>query len=72
MPINSKYSDQQIESILAELITVLEKHDVDNQMALMLVGNVATNVLNQNVPASQRKVIAQSFADALLASIDTN
>jgi uncharacterized protein YejL (UPF0352 family) len=70
MPITSKYSDQQIETMLAEIATVLAKHKSSPQLSLMLVGNIATNVLNQNVPKGQRKAIAKTFADALLASVE--
>jgi len=70
MPITSKYSDEQIETILAEMAAVLEKHGANTELTLMIVGNITTNVLNQNVPASQRKVIAEKFAQALISSID--
>jgi uncharacterized protein YejL (UPF0352 family) len=70
MPITSKYSDKEIESILTEMTDVLKNHNVKTDMAIMLIGNMATNVLNHNVPASQRKMIAKSFADALLASVN--
>jgi hypothetical protein len=36
----------------------------------MIAGNIATNVLNQNVAASQRKGIAEKFAEALVSSIE--
>jgi len=36
----------------------------------MAVGNVATNILNQNIPAAQRQAFAEKFAQALLSSID--
>ena len=38
----------------------------------MIAGNIATNVLNQNVAASQRKAIAEKFAQALISSIEDN
>ncbi|ARV27796.1 hypothetical protein A6A12_1779 [Vibrio anguillarum] len=37
----------------------------------MIAGNIATNVLNQNVAASQRKAIAEKFAQALMSSLET-
>ncbi|CAM3039988.1 YejL family protein [Vibrio rarus] len=70
MPITSKYSDEKIETMLAEIATVLEKHKSTPELSLMLVGNIATNVLNQNVAKGQRKAIAKTFSDALIASVD--
>lgn len=72
MPITSKYTDDQVESILAEVAAVLEKHQATPELSLMIAGNIATNVLNQNVAASQRKAIAEKFAQALISSLDEN
>lgn len=72
MPITSKYSDQQIETILTEVAAVLDKHHASTELTLMIVGNIATNVLNQDVAPSQRKVIAEKFAQALVSSIETS
>lgn len=70
MPITSKYSDQQIETILTEIAAVLDKHNASADLALMIVGNIATNVLNQEVAPSQRKIIAEKFAQALVSSVE--
>ncbi len=68
MPITSKYSDDQIELILTEIAAVLEKHGgANSELTLMIAGNIATNVLNDNVPGAQRKAIAEKFAQALLS-----
>ncbi|KUI98712.1 YejL family protein [Vibrio sp. MEBiC08052] len=71
MPITSKYSDQQIETILTEIAAVFDKHDASPDLVLMIAGNIATNVLNQNVAEIQRKAIAEKFAQALISSIDS-
>lgn len=60
MPITSKYSDEHVESILTEIAAVLNKHNASPELTLMVVGNIATNVINQNVAAAQRKVIAEN------------
>ena len=70
MPITSKYTDEQVEKILAEVGAVLEKHAASPELTLMIAGNIATNVLNQQVAASQRKVIAEKFAQALISSLE--
>ena len=70
MPIISKYTDEQVENILAEVGAVLSKHNASPELSLMIAGNIPTNVLNQNVAASQRKGIAEKFAEALVSSIE--
>lgn len=70
MPITSKYSDEKVESILTEIAAVLDKHGATPELSLMIAGNIATNVLNRNIAASQRKLIAEKFAQALMSSIE--
>ncbi len=69
MPITSKYTDEQVETILTEIGVVLDKHGATPELSLMIAGNIATNVLNQQVAASQRKLIAEKFAQALISSL---
>ncbi|BCK20516.1 YejL family protein [Vibrio cholerae] len=71
MPITSKYSDEHVESILTEIAAVLNKHNASPELTLMVVGNIATNVINQNVATAQRKVIAEKFAQALVSSLQS-
>ncbi|EHZ6900256.1 YejL family protein [Vibrio cholerae] len=71
MPITSKYSDEHVESILTEIAAVLNKHNASPELTLMVVGNIATNVINQNVAAAQRKVIAEKFSQALVSSLQS-
>uniref|UniRef100_UPI003F58D9F5 DUF1414 domain-containing protein n=1 Tax=Vibrio cholerae TaxID=666 RepID=UPI003F58D9F5 len=59
------------ESILTEIAAVLNKHNASPELTLMVVGNIATNVINQNVAAAQRKVIAEKFAQALVSSLQS-
>ncbi|MDF2153847.1 YejL family protein [Vibrio sp. CAU 1672] len=70
MPITSKYTDEQVEKILTEVGAVLDKHAATPELTLMIAGNIATNVLNQRVPASQRQAIAEKFAQALMSSLE--
>lgn len=70
MPITSKYSNEKIEQMLTEVVNVLDKHEASADLSLMIVGNIATNILNQEIPASQRKVIAEKFTQALLSSVN--
>lgn len=61
MPITSKYTNQKIEQIISDVFDVLEKHDASAELALMVVGNIATNIINADVPASKKKKLPSNF-----------
>jgi len=66
---SSRYSNERVENILAELVQVLEKHQTPTDLSLMVLGNMVTNLLNTSVAPAQRQAMAHSFADALQASV---
>ncbi|WP_193014310.1 MULTISPECIES: YejL family protein [Gammaproteobacteria] len=70
MPQKSRYSDEQVEQLLAELVSVLEKHHTPTDLSLMVLGNMVTNLINTSIAPAQRMLIADSFVRALRASID--
>lgn len=70
MPQKSRYSDEQVEQLLAELVSVLEKHHTPTDLSLMVLGNMVTNLINTSIAPAQRMLIADSFVGALRASID--
>jgi len=70
MAVNSKYTNEQVESLIMQLLTVLENSQSKADLSLMALGNAATSVINNSVSASQRKHVAASFAKALESSID--
>lgn len=69
MPVTSKYTNKEVEQILTQIIEVLEKNKASSELSLMVVGNIATNIINADVPKSQRKALAEKFSQALLASV---
>lgn len=69
MPQSSRYSDQQIEELLTELAKVLEMHKTPIDLSLMVLGNMVTNLINSSITPNQRYRLAESFSDALRASI---
>ena len=70
MPQISRYSDQQVEQLLSELLNVLEKHKAPTDLSLMVLGNMVTNLINTSIAPAQRQAIANSFARALQSSIN--
>ncbi|QKJ87874.1 DUF1414 domain-containing protein [Paramixta manurensis] len=69
MPQSSRYSDERVEQLLAEMVQVLEKHQTPTDLSLMVLGNMVTNLLNTSIAPAQRRSLARSFAEALQASV---
>ncbi len=69
MPQSSRYSDERVEQLLAELVQVLEKNRTPTDLSLMVLGNMITNLINTSIAPAQRRSLARSFAEALQASI---
>ncbi|WP_413482852.1 YejL family protein [Morganella psychrotolerans] len=69
MPQSSRYSDEHVEKLLAELVSVLEKNRTPTDLSLMVLGNMVTNLINTSIAPSQRVHIADSFARALKSSV---
>ena len=72
MSIKSKYKNQDIEVILDEINAVLDKHNADAQLSLIITGNLITYILNNRIPTEMRQSLANTFTHALLSSIDNN
>ena len=70
MPIISKYSTEQIETLMQEMQSVLQKHNASVDLGLLALGNLATHIINQQVPENLRADVAQSFSQALKQSIN--
>ncbi|MFB2759167.1 YejL family protein [Shewanella xiamenensis] len=72
MAIQSKYSNTQVESLIAEILAVLEKHKAPTDLSLMALGNCVTHLLERKVPSESRQVVAEQFAKALAQSVKSN
>lgn len=69
MPQASRYSDQQVEELLSELAQVFENKKTPTDLSLMVLGNMVTNLINTTFSPAQRRAIADTFSEALRASI---
>lgn len=69
MPIISKYSNDQVETLVNELLTVLDKQSAGMELSLLAIGNLVTFLINERLPVAQRETIASSFARALQQSV---
>ncbi len=70
MPIISKYSNDEINNLVEEIISVIQTNKAPVDLALIALGNTVSNVIDDNVGEQQKLAIAKSFSDALLASMD--
>ena len=69
MPLVSKYSNQQIEDLIQQMLAVLNQHKAPVDLSLLAIGNLATHLIVERIPVAQQESIANSFATALLQSI---
>ena len=69
MPIISKYSNDEINNLVNELLNLGQNKKAPVDLALIALGNTVSNIIDGNVPEQQKKAIAQSFSDALMSSI---
>lgn len=69
MPILSKYSNDEVEQIVDQLIDVLTAHNAPVDLSLMCLGNSITHILKEHVPTGKRQAVADNFAKALAQSV---
>lgn len=72
MPIHSRYSDEEVELLLNEIGALLDKHLASTDLALMVLGNFTSYLINHRVVDSHRQEVTQAFIQALQASINTD
>jgi len=65
MPIRSKYDDQKFNNILQDVLIALEKHETSADLALMVLGNALTHILNQQPDAKVRQTMTEQFCRVL-------
>lgn len=65
MPQLSRYSDEHVEQLLSELLSVLEKHKAPTDLSLMVLGNMVTNLINTSVAPAQRQAIARALQSSI-------
>lgn len=69
MPIQSKYSNAEVETLITELLNVLEKHQAPTDLSLMALGNTVSYLLTTKVSKESREALAEQFAKALTQSL---
>ncbi|MDA3978655.1 MULTISPECIES: DUF1414 domain-containing protein [Gallibacterium] len=70
MAAHSKYSNKEIEALMNEMISTLEKHQAPIDLSLIVLGDMVSNLLLSSVKESQRLPLAKAFSQALLNSLE--
>lgn len=71
MPQNSRYTNDEFEALMNEVILTLEKNQADRDLSLMVLGNVITHILNNQVAPENREAMADQFANVLKKSVQS-
>jgi uncharacterized protein YejL (UPF0352 family) len=71
MPIQSKYSNQQIETIVNTLLETLRQQQATTELSLMCLGNTISHIIKTNVPAAQQQDVAKHFSQALQDAVSS-
>jgi uncharacterized protein YejL (UPF0352 family) len=71
MPIVSKYSTDQIEKIVNNILDQLRQQEASTELSLMCLGNTISHIINTSVPAAQRSEVANQFGQALKDAVNS-
>ncbi|KGQ36454.1 DUF1414 domain-containing protein [Gallibacterium genomosp. 1] len=71
MATHSKYSNKQIELLMNEMISILEKQQASVDLSLIVLGDMVSNLLLSSVQENKRIELAEAFSQALLNSLKT-
>lgn len=69
MPQKSRYDNAEIETIMNDILLVLEKHKANHDLSLMVLGNVTSHVFNHAISKENREALAETFTNILQKSI---
>lgn len=69
MPINSKYTTEQVETVINELLSVLNKHQASTELSLMCLGNATSHIIENTIPANNQTKVVETFNQALSDAI---
>lgn len=68
MPIQSKYSNQEFETLMQDIFVAIEKNKADRDLSIMALGNVLATIFTQQVNAANRDVMVEQFCKILRKS----
>lgn len=68
MPIQSRYTNEEFEMLMQDIFVCLEKKKASRDLSIMVLGNVLSNIFQNQVPSEQRKDMIEQFCNALTKS----
>ncbi|WKE67297.1 DUF1414 domain-containing protein [Gallaecimonas kandeliae] len=71
MPFQSKYDPERITHLSTEILALLAREKTPVDLGLMVLGNVLSNLVNDNLPAGKRAALVKQFAKTLEQSVVT-
>jgi len=69
MALTSKYTNQQIETLVEAVLTQLESQQAPVDLQLMVLGDAVANLIKRRITPEQQQHIAKQFGDALSKSV---
>lgn len=69
MALQSKYTNQQVESLVNAILTQLEQQQAPLDLQLMVLGDAVANLIKRRISPAQQQHIAKQFGDALSKSV---
>ncbi len=69
MPIQSKYSNQDVEQLMEQLQQVFTQAQAPTDLQLMVLGNLVSQVLTERVGKESREALAAQFGAILQQAV---
>lgn len=65
MPIKSKYSNQEFEALMQDILVAIDKNKADRDLSIMALGNVLATIFSYQVSDKDRPLMVQQFCSVL-------
>lgn len=71
MPIQSRYSNEQFDTLTQEVFLALDKHKAKGDLSIMVLGNVLASIFTHQVANNVRADMVNQFCEALKKSANS-
>lgn len=68
MPAKSRYTNDEFELIMQDVLKVLEQHKVSHDLSIMVLGNLVSSIIQNKIPKDARPIMIDKFCTALKTS----
>ena len=70
MPIKSRYSNEEFDSLTQDVLLALEKNKAKQDLSIMVLGNVLSSIFTHQVNEQARQTMVEQFCTALKKSVN--